>query len=328
MGRELTRRESLPALIALATLPAVLTACGSGGAATTDASGITTVKVGVMPIAALAPLYLGMRKGTFERHGIKLEPQVTQSGAAIVPAVLSGKQQFGFANPVTLMTAREKGLPIKIVAQASQAGPGESQEFEGVIVAEDSPIREPADLAGKTVAVNALNNIGGLLISGALEKEGVDPASIEFMEIGFPEANAAVEAGRVDAAYQTEPFLYQAEQAGQRVVLHQYPVLGDRITIANYFTGEQFAKQSPEVVEGFRAAVNESLEYATAHPDEVRRIVTTFTKIPKAAAEKMTLPGWSPDPDPKSNGLDLVGRLAADAGLLKEQPDFGELIAS
>lgn len=334
----LKRRASIPALAALVTLStlstlsaAALTGCGSGSTGSTaskDGSGLTAVKVGVLPIAALAPLYLGVEKGVFRRHGLKLEPQVTQSGAAIVPAVVSGQQQFGFANPVTLMTAREKGLPLKIVGQGSQAGPGKSKEFEGVIVKKDSPIRKPADLAGKTVAVNALNNIGGLLISGALQKQGVDAKSIKFMEIGFPDANAALEAGRVDAAYQTEPFLYQAKQAGHRVVLYQYPALAERITIANYFTGERFAKQNPKAVAGFRAAINESLQYATAHPDEVRRIVTTFTKIPAAVAKEMTLPGWSPDPDPRSNGLDLVGRLAVEAGLIKKQPDFGELIAS
>lgn len=326
----LNRREALPAIAGLVALSAAaLAGCGSGSSGTSaDASGITTVKVGVMPIAALAPLYLGVRKGVFEKHGLKLEPQVTQSGAAIVPAVVSGQQQFGFGNPVSLMTARDKGLPITIVAQGSEAGPGESKDFEGVIVAKDSPIRKPADLAGKTIAVNALNNIGGLLISGALQKQGVDPKTIKFMEIGFPDVNAALAAGRVDAAYQTEPFLYQAKQSGDRVVLHQYPALADRITIANYFTAERFAKQNPKVVKDFQAAMNESLEYASAHPDEVRTIVTTFTKIPAEAAAKMTLPGWSATLDPKANGLDLVGRLAHEAGLIKRQPDFGELIAS
>ena len=331
MERALSRREALSAFAGLAGLGAALTACGSGtsgSAASTDDAGVTTVRIGVMPIAALAPLYLGMERGVFERHKLKLEPQVTQSGAAIVPAVVSGEQHFGFGNPVTLMTAREKGLPLKIVAQGSLAGPGESQKFEGVIVRGDGPVRRPADLAGRTVAVNALNNIGGLLISGALRKLGVDTTAIKFMEIGCPDANAALESGRVDAAYQTEPFLHQAVQAGHRVVLYQYPVLAERITIANYFTSEPFAERNAETVARFRKAIDESLEYASAHPADVRKIVTTFTKIPSAAAAKMTLPGWSPDLDPESNGLDLVARLAVEEGLLKERPDFGELIAS
>jgi NitT/TauT family transport system substrate-binding protein len=336
------RRRSLPvvgaALIALSAL--VPAACGSdsgssgspASAGDTSASSgaggdLTTVKVGVLPISALAPLYLGIEKGIFERHGLKLEPQVAQSGAAIIPAVASGQQEFGFANVVSLMIAHDKGLPLKIVAKGSQAGPGRSQRFEGVIVKGDSSIRTPADLAGKTLAVNALNDIGGLLISGALEKEGVDPKSIKFTEIGFPDANTAVDAGRVDAAYQTEPFLSQAQHEGARVVLFQYPALGREITIASYFTRDQYAQENPQVVKEFKAAMDESLEYASAHEPEVRDIVTTFTKIPPQAARSMTLPGWDPNLDPAQNGLDLVAGLAAQEGLVKSRPDFNEFIA-
>jgi NitT/TauT family transport system substrate-binding protein len=333
-----TRRKALFTLCAVgaALLSMALAACGSSSdsgsssstaTASSGARKLTTIKVGTLPISALAPLYLGMEKGIFERHGLKLDPDVAQSGAAIVPAVMSGQQQFGFANVVSLMVAHDKGLPVKIVAKGSQAGPGASQKFEGVIVKGDGPIKTPADLAGKTLAVNAVNDIGGLLISGALQKVGVDPKSIKFLEVGFPDVNAAVDAGRVDGAYQTEPFLSQALHGGDRVVLYQYPRLGKEITIASYFTSDKYAQDNPEVIKDFRAAMNESLTYASTHEDEVRQVVTTFTKIPAAAAETMTLPGWDPNLDPAQNGLDLVGQLAVQAGIIKAAPDFGQLIA-
>jgi NitT/TauT family transport system substrate-binding protein len=325
--------------VVLVVVAVALAACGSdsssdsgssasSGSSTSGGSSgdLTTVKVGVLPISALAPLYLGMERGIFERHGLELEPEVAQSGAAIVPAVISGQQQFGFANVVSLMVAHDKGLPVKIVAKGSQAGPGASQRFEGVIVKGDGPIRTPADLAGKTVSVNAINDIGGLLINGALERVGVDPRSIRFLELGFPDANAAVDAGRVDGAYQTEPFLSQAVQAGDRVVLYQYPKLGREITIASYFTSDKYAQENPEVVREFRAAMDESLTYATAHEDEVRQVVTTFTRIPAEAARTMTLPGWDPNLDPSTNGLDLVAQLATQSGLVRTAPNFDELI--
>lgn len=320
--------DSIAALTTLAVLSVtVVTGCGSGSAGPSkNADGSTTVKVGTLPISALAPLYLGMEKGIFKRHKIHIEPQVAQSGASIIPAVVSGQQQFGFANCVSLMAGHDKGLPLRIVAQGSEAGPGASQKFEGVIVSKNSQIRKPADLAGKTIAVNALNDIGGLLISGALQKQGVNASSIKYSEIGFPNVNAAVDSGRVDAAYQTEPFLGQAMQSGDRVILYQYPVLGNQITIGNYFTSKTFASKNPQVVKQFRDAINESLSYATGHPSEVRQAVTTFTKIPKMAAEKMVLPSWRTDLDPKQNGLDLVGQLAVQNGLIKKQPNFGEFI--
>jgi NitT/TauT family transport system substrate-binding protein len=316
--------------LALSACGADSSAGGDGSAGASKAGGpsdLTTVKVGVLPISAMSPLYLGIEKGIFKRHGLELQPQVAQSGAAIIPAVLSGDQQFGFANVVSLMVARDKGLPLEIVAKGSQAGPGASQKYEGVVVKGDSPIRTPADLAGKTLAVNAVDDIGGLLISGALAKDGVDPKSIKFMEIGFPDANAAVDGGRVDAAYQTEPFLSQARAAGDRVVLYQYPALGREIAIAGYFTSEAYARENPEVAHEFEAAMDESLRYAGSHEGEVRDIVSTFTKIPPDAAKSMTLPGWDPDLDPESSGLALVGRLALKDGLIKSQPDFDALIA-
>jgi NitT/TauT family transport system substrate-binding protein len=317
-----------------AALALAVSACGSdsgsssASSTSSDASSgkLTTVKVGTLPISALAPLYLGIDRGIFRRHGLDVQPQIAQSGAAIVPAVMSGDEQFGFANVVSEMVAKDKGLPIKIVAQGSQAGPGASQRFEGVIVKKGSDITRPSDLAGKTMAVNAVNDIGGLLIEGALQRDGVDTSGIRFVEVGFPDANTAVDTGRVDAAYQTEPFLSQAVAAGDRVVLYQYPALGREISIASYFTSDQYAQQNPDVVREFRDAMNESLQYATAHEDEARDEVTKFTRIPAAAARVMTLPGWNTSLDPETTGLSLIGQLALQQRLIRSAPDFNELI--
>lgn len=312
-----------------ACLALALAACGGddeGGGGSAQ-EGPTTVKVGVLPISALAPLYLGIEKGFFADERLRIEPQVAQAGSALVPSVLSGEAQFAFANVVSLLIASGKGLPIKVIAQGSQAGPGPSSRFEAVITSKRSGIRKPADLAGKTVAVNALNNIGGLMISGALEKLGVDASRVRYTEIPFPEVNAAVDAGRVDAAYQTEPFLTQARRDGHRVVLEQYPTLAPKVPIAAYFTSERYLKQNPEVVQRFRSAMNRSLQYAAAHEREARAIVSTFTKIPPGAARNMVLPAWSTDLDPRRSGLELVADLAREQGLVKERIDLGRLIA-
>ncbi len=43
-----------------------------------------------------------------------------------------------------------------------------------------SSIRTPADLAGKTVAVNALKGVGEVMIKAALKKSGVNPDSVKL----------------------------------------------------------------------------------------------------------------------------------------------------
>ena len=38
--------------------------------------------------------------------------------------------------------------------------------------------------------------------------------------------------------------------------------------------------------------MNKSLDYAQAHPDEVRGVLTEYTEIPPEAAQKINLPQW------------------------------------
>ena len=66
------------------------TACGSSGGGTSSGS-TTTVKVGLIPIVDVAPLYLGQKKGFYEKQGLKLSLTLASGGAAIVPAVASGQ---------------------------------------------------------------------------------------------------------------------------------------------------------------------------------------------------------------------------------------------
>ena len=48
------------------------------------------------------------------------------------------------------------------------------------------------------------------------------------------------------------------------------------------------------MVKRFKTAMTQSLPYAQTHPAEVRQIVTTYTKIPPAAAQHMSLPTGAP----------------------------------
>src|SRR5690348_16128744 len=91
-------------VLAGATLVASLAACGGSGSSPSagSSSAPDKVKVGVIPIVDVAPIYLGKSQGIFAKHGIDLTMEQAQGGAAIVPAVVSGQYQFGFSNIVSL----------------------------------------------------------------------------------------------------------------------------------------------------------------------------------------------------------------------------------
>ena len=321
----LSTRRTTAALAAAVSLSLVAACGGSSSDEGAAKDQVVTIDVGLIPIAAVAPIYLGMQKGIFEQNGLRVEPALASSGSAIVPAVLNGEQQFGFSNIVSMITAADKGLPVRVVANGSQAGPGNSSRFEAIVVRDDSDIEVPKDLEGKTVSVNALGAIGSLLIDAALEKEGVDVSKIRYTELPFSDVNAAVSSGRIDAGYQTEPFVTGGQSSGLRVLLNQYEALAPEVSIANYFTSADYAEDHPEVVTRFQAAVKASLTYASEHEAEVRAVLGTYTSIPAALSEKMVLPAWTPDLDPGSAAVQVVVDAALKAGTVSEAPDLDAL---
>lgn len=198
-------RNKLAVLLATVLL---LTACGGGegeGAENRSPDENRKITVGVIPILDVAPIYLGVQKGFFTQRKLEVKLELAQGGAAIVPAVLSGQFQFGFSNNTSLLLAQTRGLPLKIVAPGSSSTGVPGKDFAGVVVRDASPIRSSADLSGKSVAINTLNNISDTVVREAVRKAGGDPRTVRFVELPFPDMPAAVMNGRVDAAFVVEP---------------------------------------------------------------------------------------------------------------------------
>jgi NitT/TauT family transport system substrate-binding protein len=292
---------------------------GGGGEA-----GPTTLRVGVIPIADVAPLYLGMKKGFFEEEQLTIKPQLAEGGAAITPAVVSGDFQIGFSNTISLLIAASQDLPVEIISQGVLAGKTEGRAWADLLVLKDGPIKEPQDLEGKTIAVNTLKNICEVTIKASLEKEGVAVDTLKFTEVPFPDMNAALEAGRVDGACVVEPFVSQGKAGAARGIDPFYVRTAPDLTVATYFTSTQYAEENPDVIDRFVRAMNRSLTYAQSHRDEVRQVLLDYTEIPPEAAEQITLPVWRPDLNVPT--IELLSKLSEKYGLIEEQPDLDELI--
>ncbi|MEA2379302.1 MAG: NitT/TauT family transport system substrate-binding protein [Thermoleophilaceae bacterium] len=311
------------ALLALASVFA-LPACGGDDSGGGGGSGPTTIKVGVIPIADVAPLYLGIDKGFFEQEQLKIEPQLAEGGAAITPAVVSGDFQIGFSNTISLLIAASKGLPVQIISQGVLAGKTEREAWADLLVPKDSPVKDGHDLEGKTIAVNTLNNICEVTIKASLEKDGVAVDTLEFTEVPFPDMNAALEQKRVDGACVVEPFVSQGKAAGARGIDPFYVRTAPDLTVATYFTTKQYAEQNADVVDHFVRAINRSLEYAQTHPDEVRKVLLDYTEIPPEAAKQIKLPVWRTNLNRPT--IELLSHLTKKYGLIDEEPDLNELI--
>lgn len=281
------------------------------------------IKVGVIPIVDTAPLWLGAEKGFFEEEGLDLEIVETTGGAAAGPGVVSGSFDVAFGNTISTMVAVDQGLPLKYLTNGL-ATTGEDPDVGAVLAAADSDISGPADLAGKTVAVNNLNNIGDTTIRTVVEEAGGDPMTIDFVEIAFPDMPAALERGQVDAAWVLEPFKSAALNDGATMVTNNFADFDPELDIAGYFTTMETFENDKELVDAFTAAMTASLDYAEENPDEVRDIVGTYTKIDEAGRAEMTLPRFRAEFD--RDAMTKLGDAAVKYGTLDEAPDLDTLL--
>jgi NitT/TauT family transport system substrate-binding protein len=296
-------------VVALVAAVVGLAACGGDDeqAAQSPSEGTTTkVTVGTLPIANAAPMYLGMQKGFFREEGLELNPQMAQSGNELVTSLVGEDSQFAFLGYVPVIVARAKGLPVKVVTNADTGADTAKDEWQAIVSKKGSSVREPADLKGRTIAVNALKGVAEVGLKAALEAEGVDPNSVKLLEVPFPEMPAALDAGRVDAIWAPEPFLTQVLEKGGNEVLDPYISLGKHFPNGNYATTDKYIAEHEDVVKRFARAMNKSTQYASDHPDEARKIIPTFTKIPAEVAAKIRLPVWPTEID-RAQLEDLVG---------------------
>jgi NitT/TauT family transport system substrate-binding protein len=322
-------RAILLALVLTLFAGGLLGACGGddsggGGGGSSAESKPATLTVGVIPIADVAPLYLGVEKGFFKEQQLTINPKLAEGGAAITPAVLSGDFQIGFSNTVSLLIAASKNLPVQIISQGVLGGKDESEAWADLLVLKSGEIQSPKDLEGKTIAVNTLKNVCEVTIKASLSEKGVDVSKLKFIEVPFPDMNAALEAKRVDGACVVEPFVSQGTAAKAKGIDPFYVGTAPDLTVATYFTSKEYAEKNADVVDRFVTAMNKSLDYAQSNPDEARAILTSYTEIPKAAAEKIKLPQWRSDLTVPT--IERLSALSKQYGLIEEEPDLGQLI--
>lgn len=263
MSRSLDRRRFLAALGGAVALPPVLAACGaldpSASRQEQGAPETTTLRAGVLPIVGAAPLSLGVQNGGFQRAGLTVTPQRIQSGALSLPALVAGDYDVLFSNHVSTIAAKAQDIDVVIVAEASRARPNNF----GVVTMPDSPLTGPAALAGRTIGVNALNNIATLTISSVLGVNGVRPDQLTFVEIPFPQMAATLQARRIDAAFLPEPFLTAAERTlGVRTLLDPTSGPTADLPIDGYVVTRAFADRFPETVRTFRTALVDAQQQA------------------------------------------------------------------
>lgn len=323
-------KKALSAVALAAAAVLTLTGCTDSAAGPTsspsDGSGsddLRTVRVAALPIAETGALWAAIDEGIFEKHGIAVEVVPAQGGAQAIPALLSGDIQYAIGQPFGPFRADLQNLGVAIIGNYASAQPT-GRDVNAVVSLPDSGITDPADLAGKRVSVNSLGAAGDVTIMKAVEDAGGDPSTIQFVEVAFPDVQAQLEAGNIDAGWVPDPFMSQIEAGGGNIVVFPYQAAIPGLDLLTTITTQKLIDSDPELVTDFSAAMSEALDWASGDEDAVRAAIVENMGVPEDVAAGITLPVFTADLDVAN--LKELADLAVGYGVLEKAPDFDRLV--
>lgn len=320
-------RHGVAAVLASATVLASLAACGSSDTAANSGPGPETsdLKVGVIKIAGVTPIYAAQKLGYFKDEGLNVSLETSSGGAASLPLLSQGDLQITNAPAVSVILGRQRGfdfsiLPPSLDAEAQQ--PGQT----AVLASNTSGVKSLKDLAGKKVGVNTINSVNWLYNRQLLKQAGVDLSTVTYVELPFPSMIDAVTKGSVDAIDVPQPFLYVAQQTGKTTTLG-YTFLDTQpsVPITGYAASQEWIDKNPKSVAAFERAMSKAIDYMRSHVAEAKQLISEYTGAKPDLVNEIPLNKWSTTTDAAQ--IQKTADLMLDAEMIKKKADVTKFIA-
>jgi NitT/TauT family transport system substrate-binding protein len=257
-----------------------------------------TLKVSIIPIQDVAPLFAAIKEGYFKQQGLDIDTAPTAGGAVGIPGLLAGAYDIVFTNVVSTVQARAQGLPIRIVAPASSVGDGSQGDGgAGIVVRKGEGIKGGADLAGKSIGVNTQKNIIWLYARAWVQKTGGDPNKVTYREVPFPQMLDALRGKRVDAVFAVDPFVTIAKgDPALEFIASPYISVQPNLDVAQYVASEEFIAKNPETLKRFNAALQMGIGWVSKNlgSKELRELIAGYTRMNPELLAKMAPLGEPP----------------------------------
>lgn len=281
----------------------------------------TKLKMMYTAVSGFTAGYVAQDQGFFKKRGIDVEFIQTTSSGNNPPALVSGSVQIAGPTMPTLLQANDAGLDLVVFAS------GTVYPLEGdiLVARQGSGIQKPTDLKGKTVGVPGLGALLHFMLIRNLKANGVDPSSVRFVEVSFPQAADALKSGQIDAYPAQAPFTSRILQSGAGYeVANWLKNTPDGTLTVVYAATRKWATENKETIKGLRDAMKEAVEFSKTHHDEMYAAMAKFTKLPQKVVSSLAPPILQVDTTPQQ--IKFWVDLAKEQGAIKGNPDPAKII--
>jgi NitT/TauT family transport system substrate-binding protein len=284
----------------------------------------TKITIGCTATGDCASAMVAVDEGIFAKHGLDAKMLLIGINSNIPAAIMSDSIQIGGPTETVFLQAIDGGLDLVAVAGASRMDPV-ADEAVAAVARTGTSIHEAKDFVGKKVGAPGLGAFLHVLFVKWLADNGVDPKSVNFVEVTFPTMNDSLKSGSVDAVLTAEPFVTRMTKAGTGYVAAHYAAELNRTEpIITYVASRAFVDGNPQAVAAFRAAIDEGAKIVNSDRDKASESIAKFTKLPLEIV-KLNRPNISA-PDLKPDQLAWWLDVMKQQNLLQTQIDPDKII--
>ena len=273
------------------------------------------VRIGISAASlGFLPTVLAEKKGFYSKHAINSE-HVLVPCAIATNALLSEDLDYAVCTGPGIGGAI-KGLPIKLVMT--------TQDKLGYLLLVKPEVQKLTDLRGKTIGISTFGSQLYLTSVTLFRQAGMEPGKdINLLPGGDNTARlAAMDAGKIDAAFVSSPADIFGAKRGYKVLLwtrDHVPLTQNAMVVT-----DKSLKQSPEQVKRTIKGTIEALQFIRDHQEESVAIASRWLKLDLAttrAAFDNYLPCYSADGGLSDQALrDLVRYELERANLKRDIP--------
>jgi ABC-type nitrate/sulfonate/bicarbonate transport system substrate-binding protein len=260
------------------------------------------------------PIYLGAKRGVFQRYGLTVEVIATRNEQMNMQALMSDSVQFLTSSSTGLFYLGKQGLDAVGVASWNNASPYSlGSRFK---------IKELKELKGKKIASSGAGGRADAFINFMLTKAGLNPKTdVQILPLsgGSPVRLAAVVSGNLDATLISSLQGRHAEKLGLTVLpIPLEYIWGINLTRRSYLT------KNRETVKNYLRGLADSVRLMMADKESTLAVMAQVLKIDDRDSLEYSYRIMKADARP-----DLFPSEEAIVNVLKtmvyEDPAFGQI---
>ncbi|GHD20936.1 aliphatic sulfonate ABC transporter substrate-binding protein [Tianweitania populi] len=268
---------------------------------------------------------LAKSRGTLEKalgeKGITVEwAGPFPAAAPAFEALNAGSIDITAGSSTSAIAALAARVPVVVFGYQKMAAAS-----EGIVVKRTSTIASIKDLAGKKVAVNR-GGTGEYLLMQALEKNGVDPKTVERVYLSPSDSGPSFLQNHVDAWATWDPFLSIAEASYDGKVLADGNAIGSDNAVV-LVASRTFTDQKRDTLQAVFDVLKSENAWALEHKAEAGAIWAKEMNLPAELASKIGENNAVPTTPVSDADAAQIGKIAdwyAESGIIPSRPDVSK----